>query len=597
MLCLAMEGVRTSGFKSRTFVQLMLLFSFIGVSVVNGSTYKDGEKVILYVNKVGPYFNNHETYHYYQLPVCRPDKIQHKSLTLGEVLDGDRMAFSNYDIKFKVPIVDAKLCTVRMDHKDLEKIRSAVEELYYFEFVLDDLPLRGFIGHLEEGGFLPHTHKLHLWTHLTFNIEYNENKIIGANVSTKDHSPLSLDNLEAPVDVTHTYSVNWIPSKLTYAEKIKEASLSTTSSLNIHWLSIMNSAVLVVLLIGFVTVILTRILKNDFARYNTEDKEMDADEYGWKIIYTDVFRFPPYKSLFCAVLGVGSQFLAIAFGIMVMALFDIFNVHHHGSMNTAACLLYAFTSCIAGYISAKMYKQMGEDKWVSNVHLTCCVFAVPFFVIWSVQNSIAWAYNSTQALPYTTIILLLAIWIFVGYPLTVLGAIFGKNLSGSFDASCRTKNFPREIPSTSWYRSAISHCAVGGFLPFSAVSVELYYIFATVWGREPYTLYGVLFIVSIILISVTGCISIALTYFQLSAEDYRWWWRSICSAGSTAVFVFIYAMFYYFRRSNMDGTLQAVQFFGNTLLICYVFFLALGTVSFFASLQFVRYIYRNIKMD
>ncbi|XP_022257010.1 transmembrane 9 superfamily member 1-like, partial [Limulus polyphemus] len=224
MLCLAMEGVRGIGVKSRIFVQLMLLFS----SVVNGSTYKDGDKVILYVNKVGPYFNNHETYHYYQLPVCRPDKIQHKSLTLGEVLDGDRMAFSNYDIKFKALLL------------------------------IDDLALRGFIGHLEEGGFLPHTHKLYLWTHLTFNIEYNENKIIGANVSTKDHSPLSLDNLEAPVDVTHTYSVNWIPSKLTYAEKIKEAHINDffPKTLEIHWLSIMNSAVLVVLLIGFVTVIL-----------------------------------------------------------------------------------------------------------------------------------------------------------------------------------------------------------------------------------------------------------------------------------------------------------------------------------------------------
>ena len=26
----------------------------------------------MYVNKIGPYFNPHETYHYYQLPVCRP---------------------------------------------------------------------------------------------------------------------------------------------------------------------------------------------------------------------------------------------------------------------------------------------------------------------------------------------------------------------------------------------------------------------------------------------------------------------------------------------------------------------------------------------
>ena len=46
-------------------------------------SYHDGEKVMLYVNKVGPYFNPQETYHYYQLPVCRPDKIEHRSLSLG----------------------------------------------------------------------------------------------------------------------------------------------------------------------------------------------------------------------------------------------------------------------------------------------------------------------------------------------------------------------------------------------------------------------------------------------------------------------------------------------------------------------------------
>jgi len=65
----------------------------------------------------------------------------------------------------------------------------------------------------------------------------------------------------------------------------------------------------------------------------------------------------------------------------------------------------------------------------------------------------------------------------------------------------------------------------------SAISVELYYIFATVWGREQFTLYGILFVVYIILLSVTACVAVALTYFQLSGEDHRWWWRSIFSAG------------------------------------------------------------------
>ena len=65
----------------------------------------------------------------------------------------------------------------------------------------------------------------------------------------------------------------------------------------------------------------------------------------------------------------------------------------------------------------------------------------------------------------------------------------------------------------------------------SAVSVELYYIFSTLWGRETYTLYGILMIVFLMLVIVAACTSVTLTYFQLSSEDYRWWWRSVVSAG------------------------------------------------------------------
>ena len=47
------------------------------------------------------------------------------------------------------------------------------------------------------------------------------------------------------------------------------------------------------------------MLKNDFARYNLDEEEevMDEEDNGWKIIHTDVFRYPPYKSFFCAILG------------------------------------------------------------------------------------------------------------------------------------------------------------------------------------------------------------------------------------------------------------------------------------------------------
>ena len=60
----------------------------------------------------------------------------------------------------------------------------------------------------------------------------------------------------------------------------------------------------------------------------------------------------------------------------------------------------------------------------------------------------------------------------VGFPLTVLGGILGKNMAGGFDAPCRTKNIAREIPPSPWYRSMTVHMAIGGFLPFRSVPPE-----------------------------------------------------------------------------------------------------------------------------
>lgn len=72
---------------------------------------------------------------------------------------------------------------------------------------------------------------------------------------------------------------------------------------------------------------------------------------------------------------------------------------------------------------------------------------------------------------------------------------------------------------------------IAGFLPFSAVSMELFYIFSTLWGHAIYTLYGILVVVFLMLVVVTAFVSVASAYFLLSAEDWRWWWRSIINGG------------------------------------------------------------------
>lgn len=59
-------------------------------------SYKEGDPVPLFVNKIGPFHNPSETYQYYDLPVCHPsDGAVDKLLSLGEVLAADRMVSTN----------------------------------------------------------------------------------------------------------------------------------------------------------------------------------------------------------------------------------------------------------------------------------------------------------------------------------------------------------------------------------------------------------------------------------------------------------------------------------------------------------------------
>lgn len=95
-------------------VLILLLGIGHGPWVEGVTHYKPGDPVILYVNKVGPYHNPQETHHYYQLPVCCPEKIRHKSLSLGEVLDGDRMAESLYEIRFRENVEKRILCHMQL---------------------------------------------------------------------------------------------------------------------------------------------------------------------------------------------------------------------------------------------------------------------------------------------------------------------------------------------------------------------------------------------------------------------------------------------------------------------------------------------------
>ena len=121
---------------------------------------------------------------------------------------------------------------------------------------------------------------------------------------------------------------------------------------------------------------------------------------------------------------------------------------------------------------------------------------------------------------------------------------------------------------------------MAGFLPFSAIYIELYYVFASVWGHQLYSLYGILTLVFFILLVVTSFITVAMTYFQLALEDHHWWWRAVLSGGCTGFFIFAYCIYYFKFKARMHGFMQTSFFFGYMGVACYGFWLMLGAHTF-----------------
>ena len=275
--------------------------------------YQNTEKVPTMVNTIGPYNNPSETYDFYSLPFCQPPKnVQHRHASLGEKLEGDHLEQSLYDIRFQVEIQWQALCTVHVLKEEVDAFRKAIMERYQYEILIDDVPVEGFVGEI-----LPDQKVARLYTHVDFLIYYNQDRVISARLTTDENRavPFSRDEME----IEFSYSVTWVHTDVAFANRknFNEDKSMFPHAFEIHWLSIINSVVLVVLLTGFVSVILYRIVKSDYSRYS-KAQDTGEEDYGWKLVHGDVFRPPPQTGLYCALIGLGAQFmLFILFGLMM----------------------------------------------------------------------------------------------------------------------------------------------------------------------------------------------------------------------------------------------------------------------------------------
>ncbi|XWS62826.1 hypothetical protein CRYUN_Cryun06bG0043900 [Craigia yunnanensis] len=583
----------------RSFSLFAFVFLFLSPAFASESDhkYQPDDPITLWVNKVGPYNNPQETYNYYSLPFCHPGtNPAHKWGGLGEVLGGNELIDSHIDIKFLKNVDKSTICKVELDEAKVKQFKDAIENSYWFEFFVDDLPLWGFVGelHLDKNS---DNGKHVLYTHKNIVIKYNKDQIIHVNITQE--SPKSL---EAGRMLDMTYSIKWIPTNVSFARRFDVYLDYPFFEHQIHWFSVFNSFMMVIFLTGLVSMILMRTLRNDYAKYAREDDDLEtlerdvSEESGWKLVHGDVFRPPRNLVLLSAIVGTGAQLALLVLLVILLAIVGTLYVGR-GAIVTTFILCYAFTSFISGYVSGGMYSRNGGKSWIKSMILTASLFPFMCFGIGFILNTIAIFYGSLAAIPFGTMVVVFVIWAFISFPLALLGTAVGRNWSGAPNNPCRVKTIPRPIPEKKWYLTPSVVSIMGGLLPFGSIFIEMYFVFTSFWNYKVYYVYGFMLLVFLILIIVTVCVTIVGTYFLLNAENYQWQWTSFFSAASTAVYVYLYSVYYYYVKTKMSGFFQTSFYFGYTLMFCLGLGILCGAVGYLGSNLFVRRIYRNIKCD
>ncbi|KAH8510048.1 hypothetical protein H0E87_007826 [Populus deltoides] len=545
------------------------------------SKYGQDEAVKLWVNKVGPYNNPQETYNYYSLPFCHPSGNDgtHKWGGLGEVLGGNELIDSQIDLKFAKNVDKAVICQLELDEAKVKQFKDAIENSYWFEFFI------GFVGELRPDKNSDNG-KHALFTHTSITIKYNKDQIIHVNLTQENPKPL-----EAGTVLGMTYSVKWSLTNVSFARRFDVYLDYPFFEHQIHWFSIFNSFMMVIFLTGLVSMILMRTLRNDYAKYARDDDDLVeslerdvSEETGWKLVHGDVFRPPRSLVLLSAVVGTGAQLAMLVLLVILMAIVGTLYVGR-GAIVTTFIVCYALTSFIAG------------KSWIKSMILTACLFPFMCFGIGFILNTIAIFYGSLAAIPFGTMVVVFVIWAFISFPLALLGTVVGRNWSGAPNNPCRVKTIPRPIPEKKWYLTPSVVSMMGGLLPFGSIFIEMYFVFTSFWNYKVYYVSGFMLLVFLILIIVTVCVTIVGTYFLLNAENYHWQWTSFFSAASTAVYVYLYSIYYYSMKTKMSGFFQTSFYFGYTLMFCLGLGILCGAVGYLGSNLFVRRIYKNIKCD
>jgi len=623
---------------------------------VHPQNFQKGEDVLLKVNALTS-VHTQIPKDYYRLPFCKPeDGTKMASENLGEFLTGNKIQNSPYVIQMLEEKRCQKLCQITLNSVEAVRLQKHIKFGYHNNWIIDNLPSANVAvnnGQMQKHyaggfpiGFIDSSEKkAYIFNHVKIIIDYHVReegyRVVAFGVeptSVKHRFPAGYEwdgltmeghskNLETCPGVTSadfitqdtvdtvqivkvgesilfTYDVTWQQSDVAWTSRW-DVYLSEDHFVppQVHWYSITNSILVVLFLSLVVLSVLVRNLRRDIAAYNslailTDEEEGDEeDEKGWKLVHADVFRPPQNRPmLYCVFLGTGVQLgLTTLFAIMFSAA-GFLSPARRGSFMNAALAFYMLSGICAGFVSSRLYKAFNGKYYQLCTIMTATLFPGISFAMFIVFNIVLAFYHSSASVPFLDVLLVALMWGCVAIPLTFLGALLGYK-KDCIEFPTITSSIARSIPPPPMTLNPLIGMTLTGIIPFAAAYVELFFIMTSLWMNQFYYVFGFTFIVYLILIVTCAEVTLLCVYYQLCAENHRWWWYSFFCSGSVSFYMFGYSIIWFGSLEASKMPITYMLYFGYMFLLSFAMLLVTGSVGALTSLWFIRTIFGTIKVD
>jgi transmembrane 9 superfamily protein 2/4 len=600
--------------------------------------------VYIHVNKLDS-VNTVLPFEYSMFDFCKPPSNtadRNPTENLGQVLFGERLSVSAYEFPYGKNVTGhEEVCKkeyTQSTDKNLVFLRNRIREAYMHSWVVDNMPViwcykASLDGQIKTycstrfplGCYVNDNGRAHevcaavknikapgfyLFNHVNLAITYNSASgsifLVRAEINiqsckdSKCSEPLAVPQDKEKIEkfsIPYTYNIAFVEDNSIRWGTRWDYILNFNHPSKIQWFSLFNSVVITIFLTAMFAMVLVRSLRRDIAKYNQMDTSEDVQEdFGWKLVHGDVFRPPRAIMLLSVLVGSGLQLVAMMTFALFFACIGFLSPANRGYFMTAVVVVYVLLGSIGGYFSARLYKTMGGLRWKGLIIMASFLTSGFVFGVFFFLNLILWIKGSSAAIPFGTLVAILALWFGISTPLTFLGAFVGFKRS-PYEFPVRVNQIPREIPDQTCMNKSFPAIMMGGILPFGCVFIQLFFILNSLWSHQTYYMFGFIFVAFIVLLITCAETSILLCYFQLCGEDYHWWWRSFLSSGSTAFYLFLFCFHYFFYKLELENAASVLLYFGYSLLFVSFLFVLTGAVGFMSSFFFVRKIFSIVKID